>query len=84
MPVNQMIWSEAWHRASREEIGICLTVDNPRQCVYHLHMHRPAGYQDYTCTRTVNANTIYIIKPGVTMDDPDVLRELGITPDLEE
>ena len=85
-----MIWSEAFHRASREELGIVLTVENPNRSMMRLHELRPEGYQDYTICRTeTDPNIILIIKPGVHLIDPDVMLELGLTdgdltPDLED
>ena len=90
MPTPAMIWSEAFHRASREELGIVLTVDNPQRSLLRLHHNRPEGFQDYTVCRTdADPNIILIVKPGVDLIDPDALRELGLTsedltPDLED
>ena len=97
MATNPQIWTEAWNRASREELGIHLTVHQPQLCIAALHRSRPAEFREYTIARCSDPNIILIIKPHVTFDHPDVLRELGLaveqptapvaddeTPDLED
>ena len=89
MPIPMQIWSEAWARATREELGLVLTCTNPDLCISRLHASRPDTCREYTVTRTPDLNTIIICKPHVTMLDPDVARELGlapddVTPDLED
>jgi hypothetical protein len=97
MAMNQQIWTEAWNRASREELGVHLTVHQPQLCIAALYRSRPAEFREYTIARCSDPNVIMIIKPHVTLDHPDVLRELGLaadqpttppaddlTPDLED
>lgn len=75
--MNPAIWSEAFRRASRETIGIALTVTNSQQAMYALHRNRPRpGFEDYTVCRTDKLDVIFIVKPGVTLDDPDVVNEI--------
>lgn len=75
--MNQLIWSEAFHRASRETIGIRLRVKNPGRAMMRLHEHRPRpGFEDYTVCRTEELDIIYIVKPGVTLDDPEIMNEI--------
>lgn len=77
MPVNPAIWSEAFHRASREEIGIAITVSNRNSAMTYLNTYRPVGFADYTVVRPpADATLLFIIKPGVTLDDPVVMHEL--------
>lgn len=75
--MNPAIWSEAFRRASHEPIGLALTVSNPAIAMKLLHQHRPRpGYEDYTICRTDEVNIIFIVKPGVTLDDPEVVNEI--------
>jgi hypothetical protein len=78
MATNPAIWTEAFHRASRESIGIALRVSNPQRSMYLLHEHRPAdpAFRDYTIARTPIPDLIFLIRPGVTLDDPEVMSNL--------
>lgn len=76
MPINPMIWAEPFHRAAREEIGIALTVTNPSAAIDALNRNRPPGFKDYTVARPADPNLIFIVKPGVTLEDPEIVREL--------
>ena len=88
MPINPTLWSEAFHRASRETIGIALHVTQPRKSMELLHKFRPADpvFRDYTVTRPPTPNLIFIIKPGVTLDEDQLALVRGDTspPDLED
>lgn len=67
-PLNPQIWIDTWHRASHEEIGLLLEVDNPTTVYQYLSTCRPIGFEDYTLTRTSIENVIIIVRPGVTLD----------------
>lgn len=75
--LNPAVWTEIFHRASRETIGIALKVRNPQRSMYKLHKHRPRpGFEDYTICRTANIDEIFIVKPGVVLDDPEIMHEI--------
>ena len=67
-PKNPQIWTELWARASQEEIGIAISVENPNLIISYLGSCRPAGFEDYTICRTEDQNTLFIVRPGVTLD----------------
>ena len=72
MPTNNSpIWSELWLRASQEEIGIAITFsNNPDYAINLLSKYRPReDFQDYTVCRTEDPNLIYIVRPGVTLEE---------------
>lgn len=78
MATNPAIWTEAFHRASREPIGIALRVNNPHRSMHLLHAARPPdpAFRDYTITRTPIPDLIFLIRPGVTLEDPEVMDNL--------
>lgn len=69
MPINQTLWDELWNRAEREEIGVFVKFANGDAAMNRLRSHRPAGFDDYTIARTPDRNIIFLVRPGVTIND---------------
>lgn len=64
-------WASFFHRAAKEEIG--LAIDFDQQITNYIEgdrfpKGRPPGFEDYTVTQGSLPNTIFIVKPGVTLD----------------
>ena len=67
-PKNPLIWTNYWHRAAAEEIGIAIHCDGANTVYQYLHQSRPPGFEDFTLARGPDPSDLYIIKPGVTLD----------------
>jgi len=64
-------WSAFFHRAAKEEIGATIILDqevNDDVLRKQIHGSRPPGFDDYTVCQGSLPNTIFIVKPGVTLD----------------
>jgi hypothetical protein len=45
-----------------------LTVQNQQSSMKNLHYARPSGFEEYTVAVNDTNDTIFIVKPGVTLD----------------
>lgn len=64
-------WTDYFYRAAKEEIGIAVTLsEHPVDGFIqdHINTSRPPGFEDYTVCLPSTPNTIFIVKPGVTLD----------------
>ena len=64
-------WSAFFHRAAKEEIGVAIEFDDAvtfEMITNKFHPTRPDGFEDYTVCLGSLPNTIFIVKPGVTLD----------------
>lgn len=64
-------WAAFFHRAAKEEIGIAIDFDQEIGNYIEgdlLPRARPPGFQDYTVCSGSLPNTLFIVKPGVTLD----------------
>lgn len=68
---NHDYWASFFHRAAKEEIGLVIEFDSEVTDYIkndNIDRSRPPGFEDYTICIPSIPNTIYIIKPGVTLD----------------
>jgi hypothetical protein len=71
MPRDLSRWAQLFHRAAESEIGISITLDTHPDLdliTSQIHPSRPPGFEDYTVAIPSIPKTIYIVKPGVTLD----------------
>jgi hypothetical protein len=62
-------WSDYFLRAAKEEIGIAVEVNELRDGLDKVIWEgRPPGFEEYTVVIPSIHNTIFIVKPGVTLD----------------
>lgn len=64
-------WAAFFHRAAKEEIGIAIDFDEEIGNYIEttiMPSARPAGFEDYTIAMGSLPNTLFIVKPGVTLD----------------
>lgn len=64
-------WAAFFHRAAKEEIGVVIDFDEEINSYIETDLlphARPPGFQDYTVAMGSLPNTIFIVKPGVTLD----------------
>jgi hypothetical protein len=68
---DRSYWSAFFHRAAKEEIGTTIIFDTelPEGFIQNnLNGARPPEFEDYTVALGSLPNTIFIVKPGVTLD----------------
>ena len=72
MPPRKLTnWTDYFLRAEKEEIGIAIEFTEPIEndlLRNHLMASRPLGFEDYSVAVPSIPNTIFIVKPGVTLD----------------
>ena len=64
-------WSAFFHRAAKEEIGLVIDFDIEINDYLQDRIFpgaKPPGFEDYTVCLGSLPNTIFIVKPGVTLD----------------
>lgn len=64
-------WASLFHRAAKEEIGIVIDLDQevPDYLTDNiLPQAKPKGFEDYTVCVGSLPSTLFIVKPGVTLD----------------
>ena len=65
------VYRDYFLRAAQEEIGIAIEFAEAMDhniITNKFHPSRPPGFEDYTVTIPSIPNTVFIIKPGVTLD----------------
>ena len=65
------VYRDYFLRAAKEEIGIAIEFSEAidGNVVYNkFHASRPPGFEDYSVAIPSIPNTVFIIKPGVTLD----------------
>lgn len=63
-------WSAFFHRAAKEEIGLVIQFDQELGNYIETDRFprgRPPGFEDYTVCSGSLPDTIFIVKPGVTL-----------------
>ncbi len=64
-------WASFFYRAAKEEIGATITFDAEVTgdiINNNILPARPKGFEDYSVAMGQLPNTIFIVKPGVTLD----------------
>jgi len=71
MAKSDPVYRDYFLRAAKEEIGIAIEFSEPLDAAtitHGFHASRPPGFEDYSVSIPSIPNTVFIIKPGVTLD----------------
>jgi len=68
MTINHRLWTELWARAARSEMGIAVVAEPANYTKDYIVKNRPDDFKNYVVALTSDPNLLFIIKPGVTLD----------------